>query len=146
MLSITVTQDTKTSQYAIVKAVNSKYEDKTKELLKEAAINQYINDLPCKKSIWLTLMFYVKVYSPELGPFQMADGNIWNNYTYMLIPYCINGTILDLILKARYNKIRLSVGLVRYLCLHLVKAVDFMHNKVRMSHGDIKLENIAIND
>jgi serine/threonine protein kinase len=44
----------------------------------------------------------------------------YSHYSYILVPYCSKGSLLDFILKAIEKKKRLSRGLVKFLALQLL--------------------------
>jgi hypothetical protein len=45
----------------------------------------------------------------------VLNGNAFQIYSYIVLPFCRNGTLLDLIMKANNQGVRLSKELKNYL-------------------------------
>lgn len=69
-------------------------------------------------------------------------------FTAFFTMYCPDGTLLDLITRNRKagGGPGLEGDLVRSLFRQIVRGVSYLHNIVNVVHGDIKLENILIDD
>jgi len=80
------------------------------------------------------------------APLVLYSGRKVYDYTYLLFPYCMNGTLLDLLVKADKKKIRFSKELQLYLCASLIRAVAYLHRTDRKAHCDVKPNNIIIKD
>ena len=68
------------------------------------------------------------------------------DYGYIVIPYCKNGSLIDFMIKVINLRRRLSKKTKIYLCSQAVKAVHALHTENKFSHGDIKPDNMVITD
>jgi serine/threonine protein kinase len=66
------------------------------------------------------------------------------NYSYIVLPFCERGTLLDLLLKVIKSERKLSDGLQKYLSKQLVMALLQLHNVDGLAHLDLKPDNIVI--
>lgn len=62
--------------------------------------------------------------------------------------YCPDGSLLDLLEKRRHigGDGGLEGDLVRSIFRHITRGIAYLHNTMHIVHGDIKLENILIDD
>jgi serine/threonine protein kinase len=67
-------------------------------------------------------------------------------YSYLVLPYYPNGTLLDFLVKANAKGIKLSMNLQQYLFRQLVEAVAELRSCHGLSHLDIKPDNIILKD
>lgn len=68
----------------------------------------------------------------------------YNKYSYILVPYCKHGSLLNFLLTVIRKKERLSVELVRYFTRQLVEAVAVLHKVNGLAHLDLKPDNVVI--
>lgn len=72
------------------------------------------------------------------------NGQTIDLYSYIVMPFCENGTLLDLLLKVVNSNATLSVGLQKYLSKQMAETLAHLHNDVGLAHLDIKIDNIVI--
>ncbi len=77
-------------------------------------------------------------------PPAVIGDQILNEYSYLILPYCRNGTLKDLILKAREKNDTLPIGLVLYICKQVILAVHTLRKLGNLAHCDIKPENLVL--
>ena len=75
-----------------------------------------------------------------------VNGERYGPYGYLLIPYCRNGTLIDLIMKAIKIEHQLSPELLGYLARQAVEGLMELHINQGLAHRDIKPDNIVIKD
>lgn len=63
----------------------------------------------------------------------------YGDYFCIVIEYCENGTLEDLIKQSR-----LTEQEARYYFIQIVLALDYLHNHARVIHGDLKAENLVL--
>jgi len=82
----------------------SEYEDFKNE------VDANTNLLPCDK-----VQRAVKVVTERenMTPF-IINGKIFPRYSYILLPYCSKGTLIDLLMNANKKGVKLSSGLALY--------------------------------
>lgn len=76
----------------------------------------------------------------------ILGANTYTSYSYIILPYCPNGTIIDLLMKAYSRGTRLSMDLALYLFKQLLLCLSFLHNQNGLAHLDIKPDNLVITD
>jgi len=74
------------------------------------------------------------------------SGERFESYSYIVLPYCTHGTLIDLLINAQDKQLRLSTDLMKYLFRQIVDCLDYLHNVNGLAHLDIKPDNIVIND
>lgn len=67
-------------------------------------------------------------------------------YSYMVIPYQKNGTLLDYVNKTMAFLGRPSPRLQQSISSQVVRAVYHMHSEQNLAHRDIKPDNIVFTD
>ncbi|GAB5592866.1 hypothetical protein Unana1_07766 [Umbelopsis nana] len=65
--------------------------------------------------------------------------------TYVVSEYCPNGTLLDLLIRANASH-TLTEDMARPLIIQLCSALTYLHEKVKVCHKDLKLENILFDE
>ena len=73
----------------------------------------------------------------------------YGNYSYLLFPMLPNDTLLDLLMRAKYNKghkprRKLSITLQKYLCRQILGALIYLHQIDIIIYGDVKPDNTMI--
>lgn len=81
----------------------------------------------------------------EMSHINIDDVN-YSNYSYILVPFCSKGSLLEFLLKAIETKKRFSAGLVKYIARQLLQAVAQLHNANKLAHLDLKPDNVVIMD
>jgi len=64
----------------------------------------------------------------------------------MVFPYLKNGSLLDLLMKAKTSRLGMTIEISMYFCRLVVQLVSVLHKTEQLAHLDLKLENIMIND
>ena len=82
----------------------------------------------------------------ESMPAFAYNGMMIDFYSYIIIPLCEKGTILDLLLNMLSQGQQLSVGLQGYLARQIADALDHLHNIQGLGHLDLKPDNLIINN
>jgi serine/threonine protein kinase len=85
---------------------------------------------------------FVKPY--EHMPALAYNGMIIDFYSYIIIPLCEKGTLLDLLMKACSEEQDLLLRLQGYLASKTLDALDFLHNVNGLGHLDLKPDNLVI--
>jgi serine/threonine protein kinase len=67
-------------------------------------------------------------------------------YSYIVVPFRKNGTLLDLLINANEKHIKLSKSLQNYLWLQCVICVYDLDARSKLSHLDLKPENFVFDD
>ena len=80
----------------------------------------------------------------ESTPAFLYNGMMIEEYSYLIIPLCEKGTILDLLLHAIPKGVEVSVELQGYLSRQIIDALDFLHNLNKLGHLDLKPDNLVI--
>ena len=78
-----------------------------------------------------------------MEPFSYSENMHMAHYSYITLPFCSKGTLVDLLIKAINKQQELSLGLQKYLFKQIVKCLDEMHNLNGLAHLDIKPDNIV---
>lgn len=74
------------------------------------------------------------------------DGQVYDFYSYILIPYCSKATLIDLIMNARQKGVWLTLELVLYLSKTVLENLQYLHEINELAHLDIKPDNIVLTD
>ena len=74
------------------------------------------------------------------------NGTIIDLYSYMLIPFCKKGAVLNLLLKSISDKVNISEELQGYLASRIVYSTDHFFNVNGMVHNDLKPDNYVVTD
>lgn len=79
-------------------------------------------------------------------PSVILEGEILLSYSYILLPYCKNGTLLDFLIEARRRNIELPLPFKLYLLKQMILAVHSLHTLSGLAHCDNKPDNMVITD
>ncbi|CDW88301.1 protein kinase domain containing protein [Stylonychia lemnae] len=74
------------------------------------------------------------------------EGQQYWNYSYIVMPYYENGTLLDLIMKSNKRQIKMSPQLQNYLWQECLKCARDLTVKNLLSHLDLKPDNFIIDN
>lgn len=74
------------------------------------------------------------------------NGQVYDFYSYIIVPYCSKGTVIDLIMTAYKRRTPLSEELCLYLFKQLLQAIGFLHDVNELAHLDVKPDNIVVAD
>ena len=113
----------------------------TKVFLEEVEINQQlIGDSPylIKMTKFVGASLQMKILTYQETPIE--------HYSYITLPFCPKGTLIDLLINANKLKYQISLNLQKSLIKQLVEALDFLHTANGLAHLDIKPDNIIIRD
>lgn len=80
------------------------------------------------------------------SPSIRVQGETYDAWGYLLIPYCKNGTLIDLVLNAHAKKLAIPPLLVKYLARQVLEGMMQLHQHEHLAHRDIKPDNIVIKD
>jgi serine/threonine protein kinase len=86
------------------------------------------------------------VSSSEMSSPLVINGKTFQEYSYILLPFHSNGTLLDLLKKAQAKSHSLSMSAIQYLFKQLVRALAHLHQVNRLTHCDLKPENLILTD
>lgn len=81
----------------------------TKEFFKEVERNSMLFDSP------MLIRCTGCVQAREGMPQLWISGSMYDSYSYILLPYCKNGTLIDLLLNAQDKGLKFSDNLVKHL-------------------------------
>lgn len=73
-------------------------------------------------------------------------GKWFNTYAYILLEYCPNGTVLDLLMKANKLGRKISLKLQKYLFRSTILSLYELMSLSGLNHCDIKPDNIMLDD
>lgn len=79
-------------------------------------------------------------------PHICLNGTKFENYSYIVLPYCRNGTLIDLLMTVQDQDKKLSMELCKYMFRQVLDCLHFMHHVNKLAHLDLKPDNIVIND
>ena len=108
----------------------------------EAANNEYLDG----GSRYTVKMITFKPASPGMGILTLGNGEMYTTYSYMVIPYCKNGSLLRLLINSVEDKKPLSVLTQKKLCRQIVQCVAHMHQELGTAHLDLKADNFVITE
>jgi serine/threonine protein kinase len=67
-------------------------------------------------------------------------------YSYIVLPLCKKGTLLDLLMRVCEYKVTLSTGVQQYLSCKLVDSLIHLNYEYGLAHLDLKPDNVVICD
>ena len=73
-------------------------------------------------------------------------GTLIKDYSYFLVPYYKNGTLKDIIKRAKHCPQFFDMETRLYLCAEVVRAVLELHSTHNMAHRNISVENLYLSD
>jgi len=80
------------------------------------------------------------------SPSIKVQGETYDTWGYLLIPYCRHGTLIDLVLNAQARQLTIPPLLVKYLARQVLEGMMQLHLHEKLAHRDIKPDNIVIKD
>ena len=67
-------------------------------------------------------------------------------YSYILLPYASNGTVLDLLMRANDEGRSISQALQKHLFRSMLEAIKELRSLSSMVHLDLKPDNVVIDE
>ena len=81
----------------------------------------------------------------NMPPVHLGD-QVYDFYSYIILPYCSKGTLLDLIMESNKVARPFSQELSLYLIKELLLNLQFLHDQNKLAHLDVKPDNVVITD
>ncbi|CDW82560.1 protein kinase domain containing protein [Stylonychia lemnae] len=115
--------------------------DEQEEYYQEVGNNRLIDRNTTRQVLMIESVSKEQVDAPLV-----LDGTAYSNYSYFVMPYYKNGTLLDLILSFNERRSRMSAQLQNYLWLQCTLCVYDLMDRSGLSHLDLKPDNFIIDD